>query len=188
MALKPSQQIFITEFVRSRNKIEAVRIAYPKIKSNKVAVTNANRLLKNAEISKEISTLTKQVNHISTELAVQELKDEIKLTVLTVAKKRELLHNIATGQAKEIVQFPDRRRTIEGGKETIQTIILDAEKKPGHYQVMRAIEIDNRMAGDNAPTPGGDGNPQPSQEIKHLHIHLSPDDIRQMSQQLEDMV
>lgn len=48
------QQIFADEYLKDLNGTRAYKIAYPNVKKDTVAATNAGRLLRNAEVRKYI--------------------------------------------------------------------------------------------------------------------------------------
>lgn len=125
MALKPEHKIFIKHYVKTGNHIVSYQKAFPHA-DRKTAATNGGRLLKNAEIASAIQDAANKISKKAEEKAVEELKEEIKGEVLTALQKRDLLRRIAKGEE------------VNG-------------KKPGVMEMLRAIELDNKMAGDNAP-------------------------------------
>lgn len=128
MALKKEYQIFINEMVKHGDENKAIVKAYPHLKGDAKKIrTYCGRLMKNIEVSTAINKKASKIAEIATNKAIEVLKDEIVTEALTAAKKREILRQIVEGELKV------------GGK------------APDHIAIMKAIEIDNKMAGDNAP-------------------------------------
>lgn len=137
--LKKEWKVFIKEMNKTGDKIASYLKAYPKCKSRASARVNASKLLHNATVV----GLLKQTPVIQQEarsLAINELKDEIKFDALTVSEKREYLRRLAFGEVDIEEHFVKRDGTV--GKYF---------RKPSAFERMKAIEIDNRMAGDDAP-------------------------------------
>jgi len=137
MALKREYQIFVDEMVKHGDENKAILKAYPHLKGDAKRIrTYCGRLMKNVEVREAINKKASKIANLATKKAVEALKDEIVAEVLTVARKREILHKIATDDKKDL------------------------------FARMKAIEIDNKMAGDNAPTKaeltGKDGKPLPT--------------------------
>lgn len=125
MALKAEHKIFVKWMAKTGDHILSYQKAFPQA-DRKTAATNGGRLLKNAEIAEAIRQQAEKISKKAEKEAVEELKEEIKGDVLTAAQKRELLRQIANGEE------------ING-------------KRPSFQDRLKAIEIDNKMAGDNAP-------------------------------------
>ncbi|WP_343302863.1 terminase small subunit [Chitinophaga niabensis] len=125
VALKPEHKNFIKHYVKTGDHIGAYQKAFPH-SDRKSAATNGGRLLKNEEIAEAIRREASKISKKAEEKATNELKDEIKGEVLTAIEKRDLLRRIAKGEL------------VNGKKATIAEMI-------------KAIEVDNKMGGDNAP-------------------------------------
>lgn len=139
MALKPEWKKFIREMNKHGDAIEAYLKAYPKATSRKSAATSAERLLKKAEIQRLLKS-NPEIQQKAMEKAIEELKEELKFEVLESAKKRQILYDIATGVHKPKEYFTKKDGTVGS---------YSRDSSP--VEIMRAIEIDNRMAGDDAP-------------------------------------
>jgi hypothetical protein len=122
MALKKEYKIFINEMIKHGDENKAVLKAYPHLKGDvKKIRTYCGRLLKNVEVAESINKKATKIAEMATNKAVEELKEQIKVEVLTAARKRELLHSIAENTDNDIMAR------------------------------IKAIEVDNKMTGDNAP-------------------------------------
>lgn len=137
--IKKEWKTFITAMNITGDRIEAYLKAYPKCKSRESARVNATKLLRNATV-RALLKVTPEIQRAAREKAIDELKDEIKFDALTVSEKREFLKKIAFGELVIEEHFIKRDGTVS--KYT---------RNPNATERMRAIEIDNRMAGDEAP-------------------------------------
>lgn len=75
MALTKAQQIFADEYLKDLNGTRAYKVAYPRVKKDTVAATNAGRLLRNAEVA----------SYVNNQL--------------------EVMHNERTADAQEILEY-----------------------------------------------------------------------------------
>jgi hypothetical protein len=87
--------------------------------------------MKNDEIAAIIKQKAKRIEEIAQSKAVDELKDKIVADVMESTEKRNMLAKIARGEM--IVTEGRKKRTAD------------------FYERLKAIEIDNKMSGDNAP-------------------------------------
>lgn len=145
MPLKKEHRIFVEEMVKHGDRIKAYRIAYPKAKADATAKVNATRLLTNATISTAIKEKSQKIEAIATNKAAEELKDKIVANVATAMEKREILLRIMRGELEIDVKKPVWDR--EQGK----WVFVPMKEKPDHSTRMKAIDLDNKMAGDYAP-------------------------------------
>lgn len=137
--IKKEWRTFINEMNKTGDRVDSYMKAFPKVKSRKTASVNATRLLKNATIKNLLKTSPSIVEEARAK-AVEELKEEIKADILTATQKREILHKIATG-AHQVAEFFIKRDGTVG-----------SYRRPATpAEIAKAIEIDNRMAGDDAP-------------------------------------
>ena len=147
MHLKKQCQIFIDEMVRHGNEKLAYRTAYPKTINEDAIRQGCYRLSKNVAVQHNIKEQANYIRSIATERAIENLKEEIKGAALTAAKKREILFNIASGG--EIATVVGKDYWDEGKQKFIHKEI-PIVRRATILERIRAIEVDNRMAGDNA--------------------------------------
>ncbi|WP_315307388.1 terminase small subunit [Enterococcus devriesei] len=69
------QQIFVDEYLKDLNGTRAYKVAYPNVKKDSVAATNAARLLRNAKVKKYID------------------------------EQLEIMHNERTADAQEVLEY-----------------------------------------------------------------------------------
>lgn len=139
MALKPEWKVFIKEMNKTGDKIAAYLKAYPHCKSRKNAATAGERLLKNVEVLKNLK-INPEIQQKAKEKLVEELKEELKVEVLEANEKRAILRDIALGHHKVKEYFIKRDGTVGS-----------YSREPTPSERAQAIQIDNRMAGDDAP-------------------------------------
>lgn len=121
MALKKEYKVFVQEMNRHGDENKAVIKAYPHLKGDAKKIrTYCGRLMKIVEISTAINKRAAKIEALATNKAVDDLKDEIVMEALTVAKKRQILRQIAEGEQNDLIAR------------------------------MKAIDLDNKMAGDYA--------------------------------------
>lgn len=136
--MKRQWKTFVDEMIMHGDPTKAYMAAYPKAKVTSARVKSYN-LLQNVTISELIKENSEKITAIATEKAIDELKDKIVCDTLTTLHKREILFKIASGELKtEKVVFT---------KDGANTIMC----KPSHSDIMQAIDLDNKMTGDNAP-------------------------------------
>ncbi len=137
--LKKEWRVFVTEMNKTGDKTESYLKAFPKCKSRESARVSATKLLQNATVNSLLKALP-AIQKAAREKAVEELKDEIKFDALSVSEKREVLKKIALGELPIEDHFIKKDGTVS-----------KYNRKPNAIERIRAIEIDNRMAGDDAP-------------------------------------
>lgn len=137
--LKRSWQIFINEVIQHGDKIRAYKAAYPSCKTDGSAKTNATRLLKNATICEMISKGAAKASDIANCIAIQAAGEQEAVVLLTAIEKRSILSKIARGEFKvqEHILLKDKA--------------IAYLRDPNANEVAKAIEIDNKMTGENAP-------------------------------------
>lgn len=128
------QFTFTMEMLRHGDKILAYSIAYqPKSPNYRTIESAANRLLQNPEIANYIESTR---NRIQQEVEA-EVKEQLKAELLTVHRKRQILARIAEGDV-----YIEQTYKGKGCQSCTQMA------KPTINQMLKAIDIDNRMAGD----------------------------------------
>lgn len=137
--MKNEWRLFIKEMNKTGDKIEAYLKAFPKCRSRKSAATNAERLLKNTEVL-NLLKINPAMQLEARRITLNELKKEIKLDVLSSFKKRNILRQIALGELLIEEHFIKKDGTV--GKYM---------RKANAFEILKAIEVDNKMAGDDAP-------------------------------------
>lgn len=143
MALNKAQNVFVDEMIKHGDEDLAVVIAYPHLKGdNKQIRTYCGRLMKNVEISSVIQQRASEIRQLATSEAVELLKNEIVANTLTAIEKRNLLATIARGEARIQESYFDK----ESGE--MESYL----REPSAFEKIKAIEVDNKMAGDNAAT------------------------------------
>lgn len=128
------QYAFVTEMLKHGDKIIAYKNAYQSPSASYTTLESAaNRLLKNPEVAAAIQSTLDRIRHEVEE----ELKDELRKELLSVQRKREILARIAEGDV-----YIEQTYKGKGCQSCTQMA------KPTINQMLKAIDIDNRMAGD----------------------------------------
>lgn len=118
--LKRQHQQFAQRIALGDTNTEAYIFAYPNVKSKGVACTNANRLLRNAQIAAAVQDLKQKTQQIVVKKVVEAAADKDSVELLTFVRKRQIL--------SEIANDPHCKKRDR----------------------IHAIEMDNRMTGDFA--------------------------------------
>ena len=144
-AVRKQWVAFVREMVRSGNATAAYQLAYPKV-SERTAQVNGARLLERPIIQEMIRDYAATVEVMPTKEGVNRLRAEVLDDKLTAERKKEILRDIAEGTAvhKELKPYYDE--ATDTWKSKVVRI-----SQPTLADRMRAIEIHNRMVGDNAP-------------------------------------
>lgn len=137
--MKNEWRLFIKEMNKTGDKIQAYMKAFPKCKSRKSAATNAERLLKKEEVL-NLLKINSAMQLKARDITLQELKEEIKLDVLASSEKRDILRRVVTGKLLIDEHYIRKDGTV--GK---------YQRKANAFEILKAIEVDNKMAGDDAP-------------------------------------
>lgn len=130
--------------VRHGDRVKAYKAAYPKA-TDESARVKSYTLLQNVTISNFIKEEADKIRSIATQEAITELKEEIKAEVLSAAQKREFLLKIVIGEYKNEVKKPVFNPA------TKKFEIVTVHEPSGDIARMKAIDLDNKMAGDYAP-------------------------------------
>lgn len=155
--LKPEHRVFIREMATGSHTVTAYQKAFPRCQSDKAAKQNAYRLMKNADITDAIQQERQRLNALAQQAAVAKIAETTFTDVLTLTEKRNLLKQIALGD----IEIDTKRPMWDpiGRK----FVAVPVKAIPNFSDRMRAIEMDNRMSGDNAPDKhqmiGPDGKP-----------------------------
>ena len=138
--LPPKYKAFADEYLlNGGNSTQAYKKAYP----GKLAGTarkNGCLLSKNPEVRAYIEEKYAAIQAKSDSRLADIMQEREMAVLLTVAEKRSILAQIARGE----IDFVDQVMT-RNGPETIT-------RKPSPGERVKAIETDNKMCGDNAPT------------------------------------
>ncbi|RTK92614.1 MAG: hypothetical protein EKK61_03535 [Rickettsiales bacterium] len=122
--------------IKGKTPTEAYLLAYPGV-TKKTASNKGGLLGKNVEIMDYVREQQGKIAEITTKTLQDELSNQKITSILTVAKKRELLAKIASGK------YTDEKVFIVNGK--VKRVKCPATLSDR----MKAIELDNRMTGDN---------------------------------------
>jgi hypothetical protein len=126
------QQKFVTEYLQWGIPCLAYANAYNKPNPNGRAIESAaNRLLRNPEVKQAIHDAEDRIRH----QVEREIADRQALDVFTIEQKRHLLKQIATGDI-----LVEQRYKTGDCRHCTQFI------RPTINQMLRAIDLDNRMA------------------------------------------
>lgn len=142
-SIKRQYQVFIDEMIKHGDQVKAYKVAYPKA-SDEAARVNSYKLLQNATIQSAVKKGADKIRSLAENKAVEELKDEIKANVLSALQKRELLLKIATGA----IEIPTKRPAWDS--EQRKYVMVPVIDVPDFGERMKAIDLDNKMAGDFA--------------------------------------
>lgn len=134
--MKPEYKKWADLILQGKEPVEAYLIVYPTA-SKKTAQNQVSRFRKDVGLNEYLAHKGKLIDTALTAKVSEELIGAELSTLLTAAKKRELLAQIANG-------------TLEGEK----IVIVNGKPKkirckPDFHDIMKAIELDNRMTGDN---------------------------------------
>ena len=145
MALNKAQKVFVAEMAKHGDEDLATGTAYPQLKGDTKKIrTYCGRLLKNVEIAKEIQQLSTKFQQLATSKAVEEIKNDLVSNAMSAIEKRNLLSEIARGDARIQEHFMKYNKKGEPEMESYY-------REPTPFENMKAIEIDSKMSGDYAP-------------------------------------
>ena len=128
------QQTFITEYLRHRSEYTAYCLAFnPENAADYNAIMSATaRLMDDPEVGGVIRSVIDGIRQD----VVQEIRSQQKTELLTVQSKRELLARIAHGELTAVQHYKGKDCT-----HCTQMVL------PTINQMLKAIDLDNRMAG-----------------------------------------
>lgn len=131
--MKLKHHAFVTEYLKHRDAYLAYVHVYNVQSDNYIAtLSSANRLLNRTDVSAAIQAVQDAIRAD----VEYELKQEMKKELLTVQRKRELLAQIATGELY-VMQYYKGKDCNHCSQHVAPTI----------NQMLRAIDLDNRLAG-----------------------------------------
>lgn len=139
--MKKQWQVFINEMIKHGDKVRAYKNAYPNAKSDNAAQVNAIRLLKNDNILSAIKAGSAEASKIASKAAIHQAAKKETSNLLSAIEKRTILAKIARGDA----QIMENAVTKDGE-------IITFYRTPNSNEIIKAIESDNKMTGENAPT------------------------------------
>lgn len=148
MKLKPEWRVFVREINKHGDRAKAYLKAYPNVKNRTVAISNAYRLMKHPQIQPLLKFVPEVFRKAQSQV-LSEVTHEMFSELLDAANKRAVLAKIVRGEMEIPEHFVKRDGSV--GK---------FMRKPNALEIIRAIEADNRMAGDEAPQ-------------KHIHTDIS---------------
>ena len=138
--MKKQWQVFINEMIKHGDKVRAYKTAYPTAKSERSALNNSARLLKNDAILSAIKSGQAKAAELAQNAAVEAASKNELGTLLTAIEKRSILAKIARGE-QDVQEFAITKMGP-----------IEYTRKPNPQEISKAIEIDNKMTGDNAPS------------------------------------
>ena len=140
--MKLTHHKFALGIASGMSQNDAYQAAYPNGDKSGAA---ASRLMKHPAVQQEIAKLRQDVVKRASDEAFAEHKAEIKLQLLTVDLKRNLLYKMAMGET-EIVEID-----AKGNKRV---------RYPDETARLNAVKLDNEMTGEGwrPPEPDGGGN------------------------------
>lgn len=131
-ALKPAHQIFITHYLRTQNKRQAYKEAYPNIADGDSLRSAANRLYR--QLQPFIESLTAHATTLALDELMTEAKEVIKTNICTLQQRREVLGKMITGQMQV-------KRHIR-----LRDTIVEVYDDVSPAALVRAIDLDSRLA------------------------------------------
>lgn len=147
MDIKKQYQIFIDQMVVHGNEKLAYATAYPKATAAAIR-RGCHRLSKNVLVQTTLKQEANYIRSIATQTAIENLTEQIKDAALSAAIKRQILANIADGG--EIATVITKDYWDEGQQRFVHKEI-PIVRRATILERIKAIEVDNRMAGDEAP-------------------------------------
>lgn len=135
MILSKKHKIFADHFIKTGDQTEAYMLANPGAKRTS-AQASSYKWLKSAKINLYIQERQGEINKITNDRISEELVAKGVVGLLTAAHKREILAKIANGE-HEIEEYI-----------VIRGEVKKIKRKPNANEIAKAIEIDNRMTGD----------------------------------------
>lgn len=122
--------------IKGINEVDAYLRVYPKA-SKKTASNQLGKFRKDVGLQEYIGKHTQRIAQIIESKHVETLQNIELGNILTSARKREILAKIVNGEM-EVEKYV----TVKGELKKVKA-------KPDLNDIMKAIELDNKMAGDN---------------------------------------
>lgn len=130
--LKPTHQTFITHYLRTKNRRQAYKEAYPHVADGNSLRSAANRLYK--QLSPYIDNLEQRATEMALEELMHDAKERIKTEVCSLQSRREKLAEMITGQMQVKRHIRLRDRIVEVYDDVSPAVLV------------RAIDLDSRLA------------------------------------------
>lgn len=144
--MKIQHKIFSDEIIKGSTPVEAYMVAYPKAKHESARVVSS-KLLQNITVVNYLKERNAAIEAMANLSLASDLK-QVKLSeVLTADRKKDLLRQIAEGTLIT-EQFSPTGEKDEDGK---MGVTLVGVSFPTLLERMKAIELHNKMTGDNEP-------------------------------------
>lgn len=131
-ALKPAYKTFITHYLRTQNKRQAYKEAYPNVADGDSLRSAANRLYR--QLRPFIESLTAHATTLALEELMTEAKEVVKTNICTLHQRREVLGKMITGQMQV-------KRHIR-----LRDTIVEVYDDVSPAALVRAIDLDSRLA------------------------------------------
>lgn len=131
---------FADLYIQSLDAIKSYQTVYPKAKHESAKV-KSSLLLRNVNIAKYVKEATNRISEVANKKATDSISEEEANRLLNANKKRLILADIANGN------FLLEEIYITKRGEEIRTF-----RKPDIFERLKAVEIDNKMTGDLAPS------------------------------------
>ena len=134
--MNPKHKMWADYVVSGKSNSEAYKLVYPNA-TKKTCQNKGGILSKKGELVEYINKRLQEIAKKVEKKASDELLDIEVGLILTSAKKREILAKIVSGEFET-----EKYVTIKG-------VLKKVKVKPDINDIMKAIELDNKMAGDN---------------------------------------
>ncbi|MFN4248008.1 MAG: hypothetical protein ACK4EY_09805 [Flavipsychrobacter sp.] len=130
--LKPAHKTFVTHYLRTQNKKQAYKEAYPNIAEGDSLRSAANRLYR--QLQPFIESLTAHATTLALDELMTEAKEVIKTNICTLQQRRDVLGKMITGQMQV-------KRHIR-----LRDTIVEVYDDVSPAALIRAIDLDSRLA------------------------------------------
>lgn len=132
-------KIFADNYIKTGDSTKAYQLAYPKAQKESARV-KSSKLLQNDTVLTYLNEMKHKINSVAEIKLINELSNKETVVLLTATKKREILANIANGEL-----IAEKTLVVNGQLEKVFS-------KPNHSDIMKAIELDNKITGEYSPT------------------------------------
>lgn len=146
---------FAQEYCSHGDRTKAYMTAYPNAKDTTARVKSYD-MLRKPEVQQFIREYTEMADAVKLKVmdkvearAVERLADKLVTMILTADQKKEILRQIAMGELREKTYKPVWEEDDQGNGKWVSKLVAIAE--PTMQDRLKAIEIHNKMTGDNAP-------------------------------------
>lgn len=134
--LKPHYKKWADLVISGINPIEAALKVWPTI-TTKTARNKSGVIGQKEEVARYIKEHSDKIHAKASEKVIEELSDQMASNILTSARKREILAQIASGELEQ-----ERFVMVKGELKKVKS-------KPTLAERMHAIDLDNKMSGDH---------------------------------------